>query len=157
MTLQLSVLLTLLSLSHNILPSFYWLFRWLLTSLLPEHRDTPYFSVIDLALLTPSGLLLYLYRPDLKSKLFWAVNLNFPAWGHSWLYYHSFFFFFDYLGALWIKKKSEEHVAVSMSNGSFYLLAGSLSSLSLLMAAFKHNLIIYLHFLFCTVIPTVFH
>lgn len=68
-----------------------------------------------------------------------------------------FFFFFDYLGALWIKKKSEEHVAVSMSNGSFYLLAGSLSSLSLLMAAFKHNLIIYLHFLFCTVIPTVFH
>lgn len=66
------------------------------------------------------------------------------------------FFLTPYLEALWIKK-SEEHVAVSMKNDFFYLLAGPLSSLSLLVAVFKHNLIIYLHFLFCTVIPIVFH
>lgn len=48
-------------------------------------------------------------------------------------------------------------MAVTMSNDFFFFLAGSLSSLSLLVAAFEHNLIIYLHFLFCTVIPIVFH
>lgn len=58
--------------------------------------------------------------------------------------------------SLWIGK-AEEHMAVAMSNDFSYILAGSLSSLSLLVAAFKHNLIIYLHFLFCTIIPIVFH
>ena len=66
------------------------------------------------------------------------------------------FFSTQYLEALWVKK-SEDHVVVTMSNDSFFLLAGSLSGLSLLTAALKHNLIIYLHFLFCTVIPIVFH
>lgn len=65
-------------------------------------------------------------------------------------------FWTPYLKALWIRK-SEEQVAVPMSNDFFYILAASLSSLSLLVAAFKHNLIIYLHFLFCTVIPIVSH
>lgn len=66
------------------------------------------------------------------------------------------FFLTQCLEALWIKK-SKDHVAVTMSNDSSFLLAGSLSSLSLHVAAFKHNLIIYLHFLFRTVIPIVFH
>lgn len=61
-----------------------------------------------------------------------------------------------YLEAWWIKK-SMECVAVTLSNGFSFLLTAPLSSLSLLVAAFKHNLIIHLHFLFCTAIPIVFH